>query len=76
MFFHPDVVLAQAHDRHRRLIAEADAERLLTAARLARRAARRRKAAREPMPQVKPVARGRPGDNLAPCETPGTAPAH
>ncbi|GAA4446387.1 hypothetical protein [Phytohabitans houttuyneae] len=45
MMMHPDLVLAQAHDRQRELIAEADRERLLATARRARRARRARQEA-------------------------------
>jgi len=40
MLMHPDLVLAQANDRQRELIAEADRERLLAIARRARRGRR------------------------------------
>lgn len=75
MFFHPDVVLDRYHQRHRELVAEADAHRLLGVALRRRRAARHKKAARGATSQVTPVARGRPSGSLAPCEGPGTAPA-
>jgi hypothetical protein len=42
MMMHPDLILAQANDRHRELIAEADRERLLAIARRARRGRRAR----------------------------------
>jgi hypothetical protein len=45
MLMHPDLVLAQANDRQRELIAEADRERLLSIARLARRGRRARQKA-------------------------------
>ncbi|BCB88298.1 hypothetical protein [Phytohabitans suffuscus] len=45
MMMHPDLVLAQANERQRELIAEADRERLLATARLARRARRARQEA-------------------------------
>ena len=60
---HPDLMLTLAHDRHRELIAEADRQRLLTSARLARRA---RRAA---------TTRGRPVGTLAPCEPSAAVPA-
>jgi hypothetical protein len=66
MMMHPDLVLAQAHDRHRELIAEADRERLLAIARRARRARRARQA--EP-------ARGQPAGTLASCEPSVAVPA-
>jgi hypothetical protein len=42
MMMHPDLVLAQANDRRRELIAEADRERLLAIARRVRRGRRAR----------------------------------
>jgi hypothetical protein len=45
MMTHPDLVLAQAIDRQRELIAEADRERLLATARQARRDRRGRRKA-------------------------------
>lgn len=42
MLMHPDTMLAQAHDRQRELIAEADRYRLLATARRARQARRAR----------------------------------
>jgi hypothetical protein len=45
MMMHPDLVLAQANDRQRELIAEADRERLLAIARRARRGRRARQKA-------------------------------
>ncbi|MDQ7909828.1 hypothetical protein RB614_35560 [Phytohabitans sp. ZYX-F-186] len=45
MLMHPDLVLAQANDRQRELIAEADRERLLATARRARRGRRARQEA-------------------------------
>lgn len=53
MFMHPDLVLAQAHDRQRELIDEADRERLLATAREARRG---RRAARKAPARGQPVA--------------------
>jgi hypothetical protein len=56
MLMHPDLVLAQAHARQRELIAEADRERLLAIARLARRGRRaRRKAPVRGQPMVMPA---------------------
>ena len=63
MLMHPDLMLILANDRHRELIAEADRERLLKIARVARRA---RKA---------PAVRGRPTGTLASCESPAAVPA-
>ena len=63
MLMHPDLLLALANDRHRELIAEADRERLLTIARMARRA---RKA---------PAVRGQPTGTLASCEPSAAVPA-
>lgn len=58
MLMHPDLVLAQANDRQRELIAEADRERLLATARLARRARRAlRKAPVRGQPVAAPAAR-------------------
>jgi hypothetical protein len=50
MLIHPDLALAQAHDRQRELIAEADRRRLLVAARRHRRA----EAAVNPAPRGRP----------------------
>jgi hypothetical protein len=63
MMMNPDLLLALANDRHRELIAEADRGRLLTIARVARRA---RKAT---------TARGRPTGSLRPCEPSAAVPA-
>ena len=63
MLMNADLMLTLAHDRHRELIAEADRERLLTSARLARRT---RKVT---------GARGRPTGTLAPCEPSAVVPA-
>ena len=63
MLIHPDLLLTLANDRHRELIAEADRERLLTSARVARRA---RKA---------PAVRGQPAGTLASCEPSAAVPA-
>jgi hypothetical protein len=70
MYTHPDLVWAQMKQHHRDLIAEADTSRLLAAARRARRARSARGHAGH-----KPVARGAPAGNLAPCEPPVAAPA-
>ena len=40
MMIHPDLLLVLEHDHHRELIAEADRGRLLTSARLTRKARR------------------------------------
>jgi hypothetical protein len=62
MFIHPDLVLAQAHNRQRELVAEADRHRLLKAARRNRRGATGRNAqAGGGATAVSPAARGRPG---------------
>jgi hypothetical protein len=50
MLIHPDLTLAQAHDRQRELIAEADRRRLLAVARRHRRG----------NAAASPAARGRP----------------
>jgi hypothetical protein len=63
MLMHPDVLQVLANDRRRELIAEADRERLLTIARMARRA---RKA---------PAVRGQPTGTLASCEPSVAVPA-
>ncbi|MGN9907012.1 hypothetical protein ACTMTJ_05575 [Phytohabitans sp. LJ34] len=56
MLMHPDLILAQANDRQRELIAEADRERLLAVARLARRGRRaRHKAPVRGQPRVMPA---------------------
>ncbi|MEV4282655.1 hypothetical protein [Actinoplanes xinjiangensis] len=61
MFAHPDLMLHLAHDRTREMIAEADRERLLSGARLARRGRK---------------ARGRPTGAVASREPTAVAPAH
>lgn len=66
MLMHPDLMLTLAHDRQRELIAEADRERLLTSARVARGARRARKA---------PGVRGQPTGTLASCEPSVAVPA-
>jgi len=63
MLMHPDLMLVLADDRHRELIAEADRQRLLTTAHVARRA---RKA---------PAVRGQPTGNLMSCEPSAVVPA-
>jgi hypothetical protein len=54
MLIHPDLILDQAHQRQRELIAEADRHRLLA---LARRN-RRRNAAVNPAPRGRPAGAG------------------
>jgi hypothetical protein len=66
MLMHPDLMLALANDRHRELIAEADRGRLLTSARLTRRARRASKAS---------AVRGQPTGTLASCEPSAAVPA-
>ena len=63
MLMHPDLLLTLANDRHRELIAEADRERLLTSARVARRA------------RKVPVVRRQPTGTLASCEPSVAVPA-
>ena len=63
MFTNPELLLEMAHNHHRELVAEADRERLLSIARLARRA---RKAA---------TVRGRPAGTLRACEPSAAVPA-
>jgi hypothetical protein len=63
MMMNSDLLLAQAYDRQRELLAEADRHRLLTFARRARRA---RKA---------PAVRGQPTGTLASCEPTVAVPA-
>jgi hypothetical protein len=63
MLIHPDLLRVLADERHRELIAEADRGRLLTIARVARRA---RKA---------PAVRGQPTGTLASCEPSVAVPA-
>jgi hypothetical protein len=67
MLMHPDMLLVLANDRHREVIAEADRRRLLTSARLTRRA---RRAARQAS-----VVRGQPTGTLASCEPSAAVPA-
>ena len=64
MLMHPDMMMALANDRRRELSAEADRERLLTAA---RRAARSRRATT--------AVRGQPTGTLASCEASAAVPA-
>jgi hypothetical protein len=66
MMMHPDLMLALANGRHRELIAEADRGRLLTSARLTRRARRASKA---------PAVRGQPTGTLASCDPSAAVPA-
>ena len=66
MLMHPDLMLTLANDHHHELIAEADRQRLLTGARVARAARRARKA---------PVVRGQPTGTLASCEPSVAVPA-
>jgi len=69
MLLHPDLMLANFHANERELIARADRERLLSAARRRRHARAGRHAAKDP------VARGRPEATLAPCVPHAAAPA-
>jgi hypothetical protein len=66
MLIHPDMLLVLANDRHRELIAEADRRRLLSSARVTRRARRARKAS---------AVRGQPTSTLASCEPSAVVPA-
>ncbi|MBM2614923.1 hypothetical protein JIG36_05040 [Actinoplanes sp. LDG1-06] len=66
MMLHPDLMLSLANDRHREMIAEADRGRLLTSARLARKA---RRASKER------AVRGHPTGTLASCEPSAAVPA-
>jgi hypothetical protein len=68
MLTHPDLALAQAHDRHRDLVAEADRSRLLAVARRHRRHRRAEAAA-------SPAARGRPAAADDPQQVRVPAPA-
>ena len=67
MLMHPDMLLVLASDRQREVIAEADRRRLLTSARLTRRA---RRAARKAS-----AVRGQPLGTLATCEPSAAVPA-
>jgi hypothetical protein len=58
-----DLMLTLANDRHQQLIAEADRDRLLSAARKARRA------------RKSPASRGRPTGTLSSCEPSAAVPA-
>ena len=66
MLIHPDFLLVLENDRHRELIAEADKGRLLTSARLTRRARRATKAT---------AVRGQSTGTLASCEPSAAVPA-
>ena len=66
MWMHPEMLLALANERQRELIAEADRSRLLTSARLTRRARRAGKAS---------AVRGQPTGTLASCEPSAAVPA-
>jgi hypothetical protein len=68
MFIHPELQLAQFHQRERELIAEVEQHRLLATA---RRHRRRRGVDAESYP----VARGRPAGTLAGCGARAAAPA-
>lgn len=68
MFIHPELQLAQFHQRQRELVGEAEQHRLLAAA---RRYRRRRGADAE----SNPSARGRPAGTLTECGPPAAAPA-
>ena len=63
MLMHPDMMLHLAHDRQRELVADAERGRLLSLARLVRRASKAR------------AARGRPAGTLASCERSAVVPA-
>ncbi len=60
MMIHPDFMLAQVHDHHRELIAEADQHRLLAAARRRRRQGAPQAEESAGEPAAMPSARGRP----------------
>ncbi|AEV85737.1 hypothetical protein ACWT_4715 [Actinoplanes sp. SE50] len=63
MLFHPFMMLGLARERRHELIAEADRERLLAAARRSRRAGKRG------------AVRGRPAGTLSACEPSVAVPA-
>jgi hypothetical protein len=65
---HPDVLLAQFHDRQRELIAEADRQRLLATV-------RRHNRQGVTAADASPAARGRPDGRLAECGPRAAAPA-
>jgi len=69
MLIHPDMLLVLANDRHRELIAEADRRRLLSSARVTRRARRARRARKAS------AVRGQPTSTLASCEPSAVVPA-
>jgi len=73
MFAHPDLIWAQLKQHESDLIAEADASRLLAAARRSRRA--RANGAGGGGPDNNPVAATRPAGNLAACAPHAAAPA-
>lgn len=77
MFTHPDLVWAQLKQRESELIAQADASRLLAAARRSRRArgATGANGAGGGGPDNNPVAGARLAGNLAACAPHVTAPA-
>jgi hypothetical protein len=60
MMIHPEFMLAQVHDHHRELIAEADQHRLLAAARRRRRHANHQDEESAESSASMPSARGRP----------------
>jgi hypothetical protein len=74
MFTHPDLVWPQLKQHESDLIAEADASRLLAAARRFRRA-RRANGAGGGGPDNNRVAGARPAGNLAACAPHAAAPA-
>ena len=69
MFTHPDLMLAQAREHQRELIATADRYRLLASVR------RHRKGGRGADAEARPAVRGRPEGTLAGCGAPVVAPA-
>lgn len=77
MFAHPDLIWAQLKQHESDLIAEADASRLLAAARRSRRAraAAGANGAGGGGPDNNPVAATRPAGNLAACAPHAAAPA-
>lgn len=70
MFMHPDLAYIQAKHHQRELIAYADRQRLLNAARRIRRARGHRAD-----PGGNAMARGRPASNLGPCPPRAAVPA-
>lgn len=74
-FLAPEAYLSLARDRQREMIAEVENDRLLTAARRARRDRRRARRAAPANAEVSPVGAEAPAGTVAPCGPRVAAPA-